>query len=530
MRSDACHRNTLLAASLAFATFTFLLLPHTVSAQNKRNAPPPRPPAMHSAPPPRPAPRPAGPSNNTNRNQGGSMNRPSPQGHPPNAGRLGLPPNRNPGTTPGMNRGSSNPPSSVNRFPGPAGNPSVANRGGFGNRPQPARTFNLKSGGSASVRPNGRLRTIDRNGMHIDYTGRGTRTVSTMRGGARVVTTGAHQGFVQRSISSRNGRSYVQRTYVVNNRTRTVVYRSYSYRGASYYGYAPAYYYRPAFYGWAYNPWPAPIFWSWGWTTAAYPWYGYYGSYFSPYPAYPSAAYWLTDYLVAADLEAAYAARTASANAASPADASVQQDDTNASPSRQSATLSPQVKQAITEEVKAELQREQNSAAQSQAAGGAAVQGTVAQDDTPPALDPALRTFVVASDLDVVASDQECTLTPGDVITRLGDTPDENQKVIASVASSKKPDCAAGQQVLVAVQDLQEMQNHFREQLDSGLKELAAKQGNGGLPHAPDATQVAGEVPPPVADATAARMLQDQEATADQTERDTSTQVSGQGS
>jgi hypothetical protein len=38
----------------------------------------------------------------------------------------------------------------------------------------------------------------------------------------------------------------------------------------------------------------------------------------------------------------------------------------------------------------------------------------------------------------------------------------------------------------VAVDDLQEMHNHFREQLDSGLKTLADNQGKNGLPAAPD--------------------------------------------
>jgi hypothetical protein len=71
----------------------------------------------------------------------------------------------------------------------------------------------------------------------------------------------------------------------------------------------PAYYYPPAFYGWAYNPWPAPAPYVWGWGAAL--WYGYYGAYFRPYPVYPSAAYWLTDYMVAASLQEAYAAGVA---------------------------------------------------------------------------------------------------------------------------------------------------------------------------------------------------------------------------
>ena len=73
--------------------------------------------------------------------------------------------------------------------------------------------------------------------------------------------------------------------------------------------YTPAFYYPPAYYGWAYNPWVVPVVYpvaAWGWGAA--PWYGYYGAYFAPYPVYPSAAYWLADYLVAASLANAYAA------------------------------------------------------------------------------------------------------------------------------------------------------------------------------------------------------------------------------
>ena len=39
------------------------------------------------------------------------------------------------------------------------------------------------------------------------------------------------------------------------------------------------------------------------------PWFGFYGGYFQPYPVYPSAAFWLTDYIISQDLQAAYAAR-----------------------------------------------------------------------------------------------------------------------------------------------------------------------------------------------------------------------------
>jgi hypothetical protein len=140
------------------------------------------------------------------------------------------------------------------------------------------------------------------------------------------------------------------------------------------------------------------------------------------------------------------------------------------------------------------------------------------------------RTFIVSTSLDVTGNDQECTLTPGDVITRLADTPDQDQKVTVSIATSKQADCASGKQVLVSVQDLQEMHNHFRQQLDDGLKELAANQGTAGMPSAPDTNTMSGEVSAPPPDATAEKSLQDQEATADQTEKDVARDTAGQGS
>jgi hypothetical protein len=94
----------------------------------------------------------------------------------------------------------------------------------------------------------------------------------------------------------------------------------------------------------------------------------------------------------------------------------------------------------------------------------------------PPALDPALRTFIVDSDLAALANGRECTLTGGDVLTRLTDTPDADQTVKVSIAASKKGDCAPGQTVAVKVDDLQEMHNRFREQIDEGLRELEKKE------------------------------------------------------
>lgn len=406
-------------------------------------------------------------------------------------------------------------------------------------RPLPGKQVSLRGGGTATIRPNGQIRSINRNGMHIEHGLNGSRRIESTHNGARIVTTGRHSGYVQRPYVTRGGRTYVSRTVVINHVAYARVYRSYSYGGyCCYYGYHPAFYYGPAYYGWAYNPWPAPVYYGWGWGGA--PWYGYYGGYFAPYPTYPSAAFWLTDYLIAANLQAAYAAQAA-ANAAAANNAAGDQpaaqpqgNDAGDAPAASSGavTLTPEVKAAIAEEVKAQLAAEQAAAkpAASSAASTPGQQPTQTSEEVPPALDPARRTFVVDTDLAVSADGQECQLTSGDVITRITDTPDDDRKVNVSVSSSKKTDCAAGKQVAVSVDDLQEMHNHFQEQLDNGMKELSSKQGTGGLPKAPDTSTTASDVPPPPPDASAAKALDDQQAAADQTEAQVAKEAFSQGS
>jgi len=408
------------------------------------------------------------------------------------------------------------------------------------NRPAPGRQVSLRGGGTANIRPNGQIRSINRNGMHIEHGLNGSRRIESTHNGARIVTTGRNSGYVQRAYVTRGGRSYVSRTTIINHRAYTSVYRSYSYRGHPYYGYHPGFYYHPAYYGWAYNPWPAPVYYGWGWGGA--PWYGYYGGYFAPYPVYPSAAFWLTDYLISANLQAAYQARAA-ANAAAANDAAANNapaeepqpsggNDAQAANSG-TVTLTPEVKAAIAEEVKAQLAAEQSEAKPAPSGTPqptSASSASSGSEEVPPALDPARRTFVVASDLAVTGDGQECQLTAGDVITRISDTPDDDNKVNVSVSASKKTDCAPGKQVAVAVDDLQEMHNHFQEQLDNGMKDLSSKQGTGGLPKAPDTTTVASDVPPPPPDASAEKTLQDQQAAADQTEAQVVKEAFSQGS
>jgi hypothetical protein len=108
----------------------------------------------------------------------------------------------------------------------------------------------------------------------------------------------------------------MRRTYVAGGHSYAVVYHGFFYGGRVYFGYVPGYYYAPAFYGWAYAPWGVPVAFAWGWGPA--PWYGQYGYYFAPYPAYAGPAFWLTDYVIAESLQAAYDAQADASSSAMP--------------------------------------------------------------------------------------------------------------------------------------------------------------------------------------------------------------------
>ena len=333
------------------------------------------------------------------------------------------------------------------------------------------------------------------------------RVVRELPGGRHVVYTGRNYGHMDRNYA----RGYRMRTYYEHGRYRAVVYRPYYWRGRPYFVYAPYYYYRPAYYGWVYNPWATPVYYRWGW--ASDPWYGYYGYYFAPAPIYLGATLWLTDFILAENLRMAYEAqqRTNLEESVPPAGYLA-----GASPNE--VQLSPEVKQAIAEEVKQQLDAEKAASARSSTAGSSAT----STDAIPPALDPAHTVFVVASNLDVVTPDgDECALTPGDVITRIDDTPDSDDKVQVRVTSSKAGDCARGSKPVVAVADLQDMHNRFREQLDLGLKQLAANQGKSGLPAGPDtSTSAAAGVPAPEPDKDVYIQMQGLQKEADDAEQD----------
>ena len=378
----------------------------------------------------------------------------------------------------------------------PEAPPSVSSRPGY-------KTTNMQIGGKpAEVTrgPDHRIRDIHQPDFHIHQGVRGDRIVERrFPNNSRVVLVGRGHGFYERPYV----RGYYQRTYIIGGRRYAYAYRQFYWHNQVYYRYAPAFYYHPGFYGWAYNPWPARATWAWGWGPS--PWYGYYGYYFAPEPYYPSAPLWLTDYLLAENLKLAYDARLQSEEQSRPAVAA-----------NGEVVLSPEVKAQIAQEVKAQLEAEQ------QAASGPAgtAQPTGGETQPPPAL--LQKTFVVSSSLDVTAANgQECGLSAGDVLQRTSDPDASGNAVNVIVLASKKGDCAESSSASVQVADLQEMHNQFRQHIDTGLQTLAANQGKEGLPSAPDTGTTAGEVPPPSPD-NVDKQVQSAQNDADQAEKQAS--------
>lgn len=316
------------------------------------------------------------------------------------------------------------------------------------------------------------------NKMTIARTPGAGRQVITGSPGSRVVSYGPNRGVVERPLPSRP--DYIARTYIGYGRPYAVVYRRYSYGRFAYYRYVPAYYYGPRFYGWVVTPWAAPVPYYWG--GLAMPWFGFYAGYFVPgYYVYPSPDLWLTDYVLSANLQAAYENQ--------------QSDDSGTPPPEPSstsanapATVTPEFKAMIAEEVRQQLAAEKAEAA-AQPTTANSGQAGVDSEQAPPALSQ--KFFIVSSNLEVpTAGGQTCTLTPGDIIERRSKDVAGDGTVALEVISSKKGDCASDSAAPVQVQlaDLQEMHNQLRQQIDSGLKTLADNKAKG-LPAAPAASQ-----------------------------------------
>jgi hypothetical protein len=233
---------------------------------------------------------------------------------------------------------------------------------------------------------------------------------------------------------------------------------------------------------------------------------------------YPSAAFWLTDYMMANSLQAAYQAN-ADAQAQTP-------------PPDGAAPVSPEVKQLIADEVRNQIAIENTEAR-------AATSATGEPDPASSSIQRLLtdgrpHVFVAGSDLDVVdAGGNECALSEGDAIQLTGPVaPDAAAANLTVLAAKGGKECPKGDSVSVQLADLQEMQNHMRETIDQGMQELQQKQGQGGLPAAPVAARtapvqspMAAAAPPPPPQTEVAAEINQQTQEADRAEKEASGQA-----
>jgi hypothetical protein len=160
-------------------------------------------------------------------------------------------------------------------------------------------------------------------------------------------------------------------------------------------------------------------------------------------------------------------------------------------------TLTPEVKQAVADEVRQELAQERAESEAAQSAPPPPPMDQAAQANPepvaanaqlpvsnvpPPGLTPnQTHVFIVSSVIVVSANGQQCAVTEGDVL-QLDPAPMYPDPTNARVLASKSADCQSGGAVQVGLADLQEMQNHMRAQLDQGLGEMQARQGQGNMP------------------------------------------------
>ncbi|PYP86544.1 MAG: hypothetical protein DMF61_12735 [Blastocatellia bacterium AA13] len=370
--------------------------------------------------------------------------------------------------------------------------------------------FRGRDGSEARFGRDGNVREVRARGLTIIHTPGGSRHVVLVRPDhSRIFVNRAGHGYVQRPFFFR-GREFASRTYYYHGRPYALYYRPYAYRGVYYYGYVPYRYYRPGFYGWLYNPWRTPVRYNWGWFGS--PWYGYYGSYFTPYSYYPSASFWLADYLIAESLQLAYQERLdAQASYYGPPGP------------RDSAALTPEVKQAIADEVQRQLALENNESQlvsrgeDPNSDSGGLPRMLAAASPSKPVV------FVVAGSIQVTDNNgADCSLTQGDVI-RLTSPPGEDAtSAYVEVLASKNSSCPRGSRVSVELADLQEMQNQMRAGIDQGLQELNSHQG--GLPAPPPSAAGAPITSPyapvaPPADPNVSATLQQQAREADSVEK-----------
>lgn len=369
------------------------------------------------------------------------------------------------------------------------------------------------NGVTAAFRPDGRLRSLQTPDMAIRHGASGRRVIAVQRPDhTALVSTGRGSGYLERTLGLGNS-GLIHRTYVFHGVAWSRFFRPYRHRGLMLPAYVTRAYYPAAFYTWISYPWQRLVGYEWPWLRR--PWFPACRNYFAPAPYYSNAYLWLTDYVLAETMamgyeedrqpgDAGYSAAFPPDDAAGPADDELYADaDT---------PITAELRAAIAEELR------QQVAAEDAMSNGDQDPNHV---DLPGSLKPN-RLFIASQSIEAgTAGQQTCELSHGDVLRLTAVPPEDPATAILSVAASKRYDCPAGAQVTVSLQDLQEMQNDLRAQLDAGLDALRSGQGRDGLPPAPRAALTPprpGMPGAPPAEAGVEAMLAAEQRQADQAE------------
>ena len=355
----------------------------------------------------------------------------------------------------------------------------------------------------------------------------GGRVREVSRGPVRVVRYGnSLSGTVEHTIRP----GLVSRTFVGGGRILyTHVYQRHVWyrfgRAFAYETFVPAVRYPAPYYAWALAAWPRPVTYTWGWRVQ--PWYPTYGFLFTPYPVYTSPDLWMTDYIIAQSMQAAYQAQTAAqarttappeeasppgAPAVRAADSSVaapaarpsgpapapqpgdappapqpddappapQSSDTRSAPVALPPAVTPQVKAQLNAQIKVQLREQQ--AAQ-------ATPAVLKTPSTPPALRLNHVFFQVVEPLDVPTgtANRYCSLRANDYIKRTGGMSDDDWMIPVVVELSGPSDCPEGLQTRIGLNDLNAMENEQEARVMEAMQAASKSMGPNGPPSGPGA-------------------------------------------
>jgi len=356
----------------------------------------------------------------------------------------------------------------------------------------------MAGGGVFRVRGDGNVSDVHdaRSGLDLHIGLMGNRSFVSLRPDhSSVFFEKGRPGWVQHPYSF-HGRDFARRTFVDHGMVYSRFYRGYMYQGALLEVYAPTWFYPQSYYGWIFRPWLRPIAYSWDWRDDS--WYSGESYYFTPSSTYPSATYWLADYLIATDLALGYQAQVEAGLPIliAPPDA---------------ALITPEVKAQIAGEVQTQLNLEQQMAQQPDADPSLGSIGAVFND----VAYGHTHVFVVSGMVDAVDSrGRECSLSDGDVLLLQSvPAPSFDSANLVVLAEKGGLECARGAVISLSFASLQEMLNQMRATIDQGLQELLNRQGPGGLPDLP--AVVAAQPAPyvtaaPAEDPTARKTLQNE--------------------